>query len=160
MTRSSRIARVALFTSLTLGVALATFTAAEAQNRGAAPKPARTSRPAPPKKPPPPSAKADAGAPSPAAADTAAAPLAPRTESAPSEGRGEGKGSDAGAIEAKTLDGGARVFRFGEVEIEGRLRNPQLVYFLRRVRAEFAAGDLGHRTFMRELSETRKDPNF
>jgi hypothetical protein len=67
---------------------------------------------------------------------------------------------DAGAVESKTLDGGARVFRFGEVEIEGRLRNPQLVYFLRRVRAEFAAGDLGHRTFMRELSDTRHDPSF
>jgi hypothetical protein len=62
--------------------------------------------------------------------------------------------------ETRTVDGGARVFRFGEVEIEGRLRSPQLVYFLRRVRAEFAAGDLGHRSFMRELSETRKDPNF
>jgi len=72
----------------------------------------------------------------------------------------ETKAVDAGAVEAKTLDGGTRVFRFGEVEIEGRLRNPQLVYFLRRVRAEFAAGDLGHRTFMRELSDTRHDPSF
>jgi hypothetical protein len=63
-------------------------------------------------------------------------------------------------VETKTLDGGTRVFRFGEVEIEGRLRNPQLVYFLRRVRAEFSAGDLGHRTFMRELSDTRHDPSF
>src|SRR5207245_5889496 len=111
-------------------------------------------------------AKADAGAPPPATADTTSAPLAPRAESAPSDvsETKERKAADAGASEAKatakTLDGGARVFRFGEVEIEGRLRNPQLVYFLRRVRAEFAAGDLGHRTFMRELSETRGDPNF
>jgi hypothetical protein len=67
---------------------------------------------------------------------------------------------DAGVIESRTLDGGTRVFRFGEVEVEGRLRNPQLVYFLRRVRAEFAAGDLGHRSFMRELSDTRHDPSF
>jgi hypothetical protein len=70
---------------------------------------------------------------------------------------------DAGAgeiIQQKTLDGGAKVFRFGELEIEGRLKNPQLVFFLRRVRAEFAAGDLGHRSFMRELSDTRHDPNF
>ncbi len=72
----------------------------------------------------------------------------------------ETKPVDAGTVESKTLDGGTRVFRFGEVEIEGRLRNPQLVYFLRRVRAEFAAGDLGHRTFMRELSDTRHDPSF
>ena len=85
---------------------------------------------------------------------------APSHEAAPSAPAGESRTLDAGAIESKTLDGGTRVFRFGEVEIEGRLRNPQLVYFLRRVRAEFAAGDLGHRSFMRELSDTRHDPSF
>ena len=67
---------------------------------------------------------------------------------------------DAGVVETKGTDGGAQTIRFGELEIEGRLKSPQLVYFLRRVRAEFGAGDLGHRSFMRELSETRKDPNF
>ncbi len=67
---------------------------------------------------------------------------------------------DSGVLEAKTLDGGTRVFRFGEMEVEGRLRSPQIVYFLRRVRAEFAAGDLGHRSFMGELSETRKTNAF
>jgi hypothetical protein len=57
-------------------------------------------------------------------------------------------------------DGGPKQFRFTETDIEGRLKAPQLVYFLRRVRAEFAAGDLGHRSFLRELSETRHDPDF
>lgn len=71
------------------------------------------------------------------------------------------KDAGGGAVlEAKTLDGGAKVFRFGEVEVEGRLKSPQIVYFLRRVRAEFAAGDLGHRTFVRELGETRNEPGF
>jgi hypothetical protein len=85
-----------------------------------------------------------------------------QAESSPLPVRGEpdSHSVDAGTIESKTLDGGTRVFRFGEVEIEGRLRNPQLVYFLRRVRAEFAAGELGHRSFMRELSDTRHDPSF
>jgi hypothetical protein len=68
--------------------------------------------------------------------------------------------SDAGVVEAKTLDGGTQVFRFKELDIEGRLKSPQLVYFLRRVRAEFAAGDLGHRSFLREMSETRKESSF
>jgi hypothetical protein len=44
------------------------------------------------------------------------------------------------------------------MEIEGRLKSPQLVYFLRRVRAEFAPEDLGHRPFLQELSETKDDP--
>jgi hypothetical protein len=69
-------------------------------------------------------------------------------------------GSDAGVVESRTLDGGMRVFRFSELDIEGRLKSPQLVYFLRRVRAEFAAGDLGHRSFLREMSETRKESSF
>lgn len=67
---------------------------------------------------------------------------------------------DAGVIEVKQLDGGTQVFKFGEVELEGRLKTPNLVYFLRRVRTEFGANDLGHRSFMRELSETRKTQSF
>ena len=63
-------------------------------------------------------------------------------------------------MERTLADGGGKVFRFGELEVEGRLRSPQLVYFLRRVRAEFAAGDLGHRSFMLELSQTRQTDNF
>jgi hypothetical protein len=82
-------------------------------------------------------------------------------------GRGEAKTSasaksaagDAGVMVTEK-DGGVKQFRFTETDIEGRLKAPQLVYFLRRVRAEFAAGDLGHRSFLRELSETRHDPNF
>jgi hypothetical protein len=67
-----------------------------------------------------------------------------------------------------TSDGGVTVvekgatkqFQFSETDVEGRLKVPQLVYFLRRVRAEFAAGDLGHRSFMPELSATQRDPDF
>lgn len=32
---------------------------------------------------------------------------------------------DGGVLEAKTLDGGTRVFRFGELDVEGRLTSPQ-----------------------------------
>ena len=68
-------------------------------------------------------------------------------------------GGDGGVLVVEK-DDGAKQFRFTETDVEGRLKAPQLVYFLRRVRAEFAAGDLGHRSFMRELSETQRDPNF
>jgi hypothetical protein len=68
--------------------------------------------------------------------------------------------ADGGFVETKTLDGGTQVFKFKELDIEGRLKSPQLVYFLRRVRAEFAAGDLGHRSFLPEMSETRKEASF
>jgi hypothetical protein len=109
--------------------------------------------------------KADAGA---VATEDAATEVPTRAETIP-VGRDAGPHpggaaskdtKDKDVIESKTLDGGAKVFRFGEVEIEGRLQSPQLVYFLRRVRAEFAAGDLGHRSFLREMSDTRTDPSF
>jgi hypothetical protein len=51
---------------------------------------------------------------------------------------------------------GVKTYTFGAVELEGRLKSPQILYFLRRVRAEFAAGDLGHRSFLGELADTRR----
>ncbi len=142
MTRKGRIAAFLVLAGLTAG-ALGLSTLASAQPRRKPPGAAATKKPG-----------KDAGAP----ADLDASSLTARAESTGAAQSAAPK--DAGAVEAKTLDGGARVFRFGEVEIEGRLRSPQLVYFLRRVRAEFAAGDLGHRSFMRELSDTRRDPSF
>jgi len=96
----------------------------------------------------------------PAAEDPdAAAPLAGKETSEPVVATRDG-GKGGTIVDQKTLDGGQRVFRFGEVEVEGRLKSPQIVYFLRRVRAEFAAGDLGHRSFMQELSESKNEPGF
>lgn len=117
---------------------------------------AQVRRPAPAAQP----SRAPARAPAPrgatAAPDGGTRPPGPSIASPPSGGTGSLSG-DSGVVEAKTLDGGTQVFRFSELDIEGRLKSPQLVYFLRRVRAEFAAGDLGHRSFMREMSETRRE---
>jgi hypothetical protein len=126
---------------------------------GQAAKP-KGAKPLAPKTPPAAAAK-DAGAPrtEPETVSTVAAPAM--------TGRGEAKTASASkptpgdaGVSIVEKDGGAKQFRFTETDIEGRLKAPQLVYFLRRVRAEFAAGDLGHRSFLRELSETRRDPNF
>ena len=54
-------------------------------------------------------------------------------------------------------EGGVKTYKFGPVDVEGRLKSPQIVYFLRRVRAEFAAGQLGHRSFLGELRDTRRN---
>lgn len=85
--------------------------------------------------------------------------------------------TDAGAkgVDGKTADGkksagvikvetdkqqdGMKTYTFGPQEVEGRLKSPQIQYFLRRVRAEFEAGALGHRSFLRELSHTRYHPS-
>ena len=135
-------------------VALAARVAVADPPKAAPPTPAKphpVARPTPaPRKTPPPAETATSA---PSAGPTAEAPAVPAAPDA-------GISTDAGVIESKTLDGGTRVFKFSELEIEGHLKSPQLVYFLRRVRAEFAAGDLGHRSFLREMSETRKEPSF
>jgi len=67
--------------------------------------------------------------------------------------------SSAAAVkETKETKEGVKTYKFGTIEVEGRLKSPQIIYFLRRVRAEFDAGALGHRSFMRELSDTRNNP--
>lgn len=93
----------------------------------------------------------------------AAAKPAATEAGAPREERDAGAPAPKGGavVESKGGgDAGNKVFRFGEVEVEGRLKSPQIVYFLRRVRAEFNAGDLGHRSFIRELDETKNEPSF
>jgi hypothetical protein len=66
------------------------------------------------------------------------------------------------AATAKEKEGpeGVKTYQFGAIEVEGRLKSPQLIYFLRRVRAEFEAGALGHRSFLGELSDTRNESTF
>ena len=95
-----------------------------------------------------------------AAASTAGTP-APNGN-APTEKVAPTTPSEASSNVVKTEDNkeGVNTYKFGAVEVESRLRSPQLIYFLRRVRAEFSAGDLGHRSFLRELSETQRKPAF
>jgi hypothetical protein len=66
-------------------------------------------------------------------------------------------GGPAVVEEKETGDAGVKTYKFGPVDVEGRLKSPQIVYFLRRVRAEFAAGQLGHRSFLPELRDTRRN---
>jgi hypothetical protein len=140
-----RRARYVAFVALTFATGISLLAAAQTKKPAAKPASAAP-------------AKKSASKPAPEEAD-AAAPLAAKEGAEPVvAARDAGKGG--GVLDQKTLDGGARVFRFGEVEVEGRLKSPQIVYFLRRVRAEFAAGDLGHRSFMRELGETKNEPGF
>ncbi len=91
-----------------------------------------------------------------------AEPASPRArERNASNIAGAARANDANPSAAATVQedqAGVKTYRFGTVEIEGRMTSPQIIYFLRRVRAEFDAGLLGHRSFLRELSDTRNNP--
>lgn len=70
------------------------------------------------------------------------------------------KSTDASQVKVKEDKEGVKTYKFETVEVEGRLKSPQVIYFLRRVRAEFEAGALGHRSFLGELSDSRRSAAF
>lgn len=101
----------------------------------------------------------------PAASTAPPAATAPSTTDKPAAGESKVPGATKAAggvnlVNTEENKEGVKTYKFGAVEVEGRLRSPQLIYFLRRVRAEFSAGDLGHRSFLRELSETSRHESF
>jgi hypothetical protein len=63
----------------------------------------------------------------------------------------------AAVVKTEEAEKGIKTYTFGAEEVEGRLKAPQILYFLRRVRAEFDAEPLGHRSFLLELSDTRRN---
>lgn len=59
----------------------------------------------------------------------------------------------------KEGDTSVKVMSFTGLDIEGRLKSPQLLYFVNRVHAEFERPKLPHRSFMPELERsTQQDP--
>jgi hypothetical protein len=68
----------------------------------------------------------------------------------------KGAGAVKGNVKVEENKEGVKSYTFGAQELEGRLKSPQILYFLRRVRAQFDPSGLGHRSFMRELADTRR----
>jgi hypothetical protein len=95
-------------------------------------------------------------------ASTAAedAKAASKEEAVKAAGTTATKAQSAGDVKVKEDKEGVKTYKFETVEVEGRLKSPQVIYFLRRVRAEFEAGALGHRSFMGELSDSRRSAAF
>src|SRR6185503_11978936 len=76
---------------------------------------------------------------------------APAPKDAPEKGvQGQPKGGaeakPVNAVQTEENKEGVKTYKFGAVAVESRLKSPELIYFMRRVRAEFAAGELGHRS--------------
>jgi hypothetical protein len=95
----------------------------------------------------------------------------PKIEGDKSDGKGDGKAlSDAQKLArdaaqganaqiVKEGDTSVKVMQFTGLDIEGRLKSPQLLYFVSRVHAEFDRPKLPHRSFMPELERsTHEEP--
>lgn len=47
-----------------------------------------------------------------------------------------------------------RVYTFGALDVEGKLKTPQLLYFLNRVKLELDTSAVDKRSFMKELEDS------
>jgi len=87
-----------------------------------------------------------------------------RSEAAAPTGAGGGDEDTGGASGGEEVEesGGSKikVYQFGGLDISGRLKSPQLLYFLNRLRAEFDRPRLPHRSFMPELVRSSKTKTF
>lgn len=71
-------------------------------------------------------------------------------------------GDDVDAESREVSEGGEKVkaIRFSGLDVSGRLKSPQLLYFLNRLRAEFARPRLPHRSFVPELERSARSKSF
>ncbi|HEY8924169.1 MAG TPA: hypothetical protein VIU64_07290 [Polyangia bacterium] len=76
------------------------------------------------------------------------------TESASSDA------SDAAPTAAGGKTAKTKVYTFGAMDVEGKLKTPQLLYFLNRVKLELEMSAPDHRSFMKELERTADDPSL
>lgn len=86
------------------------------------------------------------------------APPAKRSETGatPEDSAAEPAASAAGPTKtAKT-----KVYTFGAMDVEGKLKTPQLLYFLNRIKLELEMSAPDHRSFMKELERTADDPSL
>lgn len=72
----------------------------------------------------------------------------------------EGTSAGAGAPPAVVRTAKTKVYTFGAMDVEGKLKTPQLLYFLNRVKLELEMSAPDHRSFMKELERTADDPSL
>jgi hypothetical protein len=87
---------------------------------------------------------------------------APRAQREKAEKADDAGGDDA-ATTTKTADGKTlktKTYTFGAMDVEGKLKTPQLLYFLNRVKLELDMSAPDKRSFMKELAKSADDKNL
>ena len=106
-------------------------------------------------------------APSGSSASTASSAASEGSSRASSSNDGDGESSQGGgesAATTTTAPGAGKVksktYTFGAMDVEGKLKTPQLLYFLNRVRLELDMSAPDKRSFMKELQQSADDKNL
>jgi hypothetical protein len=81
---------------------------------------------------------------------------APTAEKQPETGAAAEPG--ASGTPAKPVK--TKVYTFGAMDVEGKLKTPQLLYFLNRVKLELEMSAPDKRSFMKELERSADDKNL
>jgi hypothetical protein len=86
------------------------------------------------------------------------------TASSDDSGGDDASGSGGEAAAATTTPSGGKVksktYTFGAMDVEGKLKTPQLLYFLNRVKMELDMSAPDKRSFMKELQQSADDKNL
>lgn len=95
-------------------------------------------------------------------ADSTACAQSRKETKAPVDDTDDDEEEEADADEDVVSEGGekVKVYRFSGLDISGRLKSPQLLYFLNRLRAEFDRPRLPHRSFLKEMVRSTKGRSF
>jgi hypothetical protein len=91
----------------------------------------------------------------------------PQTTGGGDSGGDRAGGADDGAKSASAEGGGgsgksfkSKTYNFGAMDVEGKLKTPQLLYFLNRVKLELDMSAPDTRSFMKELEKSADDKNL
>src|SRR5690606_27518794 len=89
-------------------------------------------------------------------------PTGAREEAAILEGEPEEEVLDQNVDSDLRVEGGekVKVFRFSGLDVSGRPKSPQLLYFLNRLRAEFDRPRHPHRSFIPDLQRPAQGKAF
>jgi hypothetical protein len=91
---------------------------------------------------------------------------APAASSSDAEGSSDTGGGDdppTTTTTTTTPSGGkvkSKAYSFGAMDVEGKLKTPQLLYFLNRVKLELDMSAPDKRSFMKELQQSADDKNL
>ena len=93
-------------------------------------------------------------------ASTASAGASTSSGSSESSGSSDDSGGGGKTTSADGKTYKSKTYNFGAMDVEGKLKTPQLLYFLNRVKLELDMSAPDTRSFMKELEKSADDKNL
>ena len=105
-------------------------------------------------------AKARGARPAAAAAPTTIAERSAKVDRPAPRADDDGASTATKTTDGKTMTIKTKTYTFGAMDVEGKLKTPQLLYFLNRVKLELDMSAPDKRSFMNELVKSADDKNL